>query len=124
MGKKRKSRVRKAKHPMVSRAYRFRLDVTQSEGEKLFDTLHSCWLLRNTLAEDRLQNRVHCKEEKRHGEASPHYLNRSDQYEAVKLYAKGAVAWRKLHSQVRQNVAVRVDEGYNCLLYTSDAADE
>ena len=112
MDKKRKSRVRKAKHSMVSRAYRFRLDVTPSEGDKLFDALHSCCLLRNTLAEDRLQNRVQCKEEKRQGEKKLHYLNRSDQYEAVKLYAKQAVAWGKLHSQVRQNVAVRVDEGY------------
>ena len=110
--KKRRHRQRKAKHPMVSRAYRFRLDVSPGASEKLFDTLHSCWLLRNALAEDRIKNRLDCKEAKRQGEAKPHYLNRSDQYNAVKLYAKANVAWGNLHSQVRQNVAVRIDEGY------------
>ena len=104
--KKRRHRQRKAKHPMVSRAYRFRLDVSPGESKKLFDTLQSCWLLRNALAEDRIKNRRDCKEAKRQKETKPHYLNRSDQYNAVKLYAKGNVAWGNLHSQVRQNVAV------------------
>jgi putative transposase len=110
--KKRKPRIRAPKHPMVCRAYRFPLDVSEQESAKLFSTLHACWILRNMLAEDRSSNRTQCKERKRSGEAKPHYLNRADQYEALKLYAKQDVAWGKLHSQVRQNIAVRIDEGY------------
>ncbi|HQN01131.1 MAG TPA: transposase, partial [Candidatus Hydrogenedentes bacterium] len=97
---------------MVSRAYRFPLDVTAGESEKLFSALHSCWQLRNALAEDRQRNRKECKEAKRRGEGKPHYLNRADQYNTVKLYAKSNVLWSNLHSQVRQNIAVRIDEGY------------
>jgi putative transposase len=114
--KQRKPRHRREKHPMVCRAYRFPLDVSEQESAKLFSTLHACWVLRNLLAEDRSRNRTQCKEAKRQGEAKPHYLNRADQYEAVKLYSKQDVAWGKLHSQVRQSIAVRIDEGYKRFL--------
>jgi transposase len=34
------------------------------------------------------------------------------QYESVSLYAKYDTGWSRLHSQVRQNIAVRIDEGF------------
>lgn len=97
---------------MVSRAYRLRLDVAKPEAERLAFTLDSCWRLRNALAGERIENRIQCREQKRQGTKDPHYINRADQYNTVKLYAVKDVEWAKLHRQVRQNIAVRIDEGY------------
>lgn len=97
---------------MVPRSYRFRLDVSPEQSAKLHSCLDACHTLRNRLVTDRLENRELCKEQKRQGNGDVHYLNRADQYKAVSQYAKGNPAWAKLHSQVSQNVACRVEEGY------------
>jgi putative transposase len=87
------------------------MTVSAQQEKKLFAALKACWCLRNRLVLDRIESREEVKKLRRQGEEAKH-LNRSDQYDAVKLYAKQNDAWAKLHSQVRQNVAVRVDEGY------------
>lgn len=97
---------------MVARSYRFRLDTDPGQSAKLHEYLDACHSLRNRLADDRLHNRSWCKEQKRNGSEKPEYLNRATQYEAVGLYAKTNEPWSKLHSQVRQNIACRIDEGY------------
>jgi len=110
--KSRNPRKRTPRHPSVARSYRFRLDVSPEQSVKLHAYLDSCHALRNRLAADRLHNRDWCKEQKRQGVEKPQYLNRSTQYEAVSLYAQTNEPWSNLHSQVRQNIACRVDEGY------------
>jgi transposase len=97
---------------MVPRSYRFRLDVSPEQSAKLHSYLDACHTLRNRLVADRLENRELCKEQKRLGNGDAHYLSRADQYKAVSQYAKGNPTWAKLHSQVSQNVACRVEEGY------------
>lgn len=99
------------KHAVVVRAYRFPLSVTPKQHECLHDALFACWRLRNRLVLDRIQDRKTVKELRRAGQQAK-YLRRADQYDAVKRYAVQDEAWASLHSQVRQNVAVRVDEGY------------
>ncbi|MDY0270364.1 RNA-guided endonuclease InsQ/TnpB family protein [Trichloromonas sp.] len=96
---------------MEARSYRFRLDVTPAESARLHAYLDACHALRNRLVDDRRHNREFCKDRKRAGLA-PEYLSRADQYEAVSLYAKHDPRWERLHSQVMQNIACRVDEGY------------
>ncbi len=73
--------------------------------------LDACHRLRNQLVIDRLHNRLMNKARKKLG-LTTHYLNRALQYDTVKKYAREDTGLSLVHSQVRQNVAVRVDEGY------------
>ncbi len=109
--KSRKTRTRAPKHLMEARAYRFRLDVSIAESDRLHAYLDKCHTLRNRLITDRRHSREFCKEQKRIG-IKPEYLNRASQYESVSMYAKHDNQWAGLHSQVMQNIACRVDEGY------------
>lgn len=108
--KKRAKRARAPKHAGETRAYRFPLDVTPAQEARLHEARFACWRLRNRLVQDRIENRDQVKAARAAGIAAA-YLTRADQYEAVKGYAKHDQDWGALHSQVRQNVAVRVDEG-------------
>lgn len=107
----RAKRKKSPKHAVVMRAYRFPLSVTPNQHECLRNVLFACWRLRNRLALDRIQDRKTVKELRRAGQSAK-YLRRADQYEAVKRYATQDEGWASLHSQVRQNIAVRIDEGY------------
>ena len=112
--KSRKTRVRTPKHPVVTRAYRFPMAVSATQSAKLFSVLRCCLELRNLLVSDRIDNRAIVKEAKQSGVKPEdyHYLNRADQYKAVSLYSKQNPILSKIHSQVKQNIAHRVDEGY------------
>lgn len=113
--KKRKSRKRAPKHPVVTRAYRFAMDTTKAQSARLFEVLHSCHTLRNTLGSG-----PHREPGGQQGNQAGypagieaiHYLNRADQYQAVSLYSKTDPMLSKIQSQVKQNIAHRVDEGY------------
>src|ERR1700690_4354505 len=88
--------------------------VEAKQHAKLMQTLAGCWRLRNNLVADRKSNREANKEFKREG-ATPgqlHYLTQSDQYKAIPEYIRKDTALTKIHSQVLQNIAVRVAEGY------------
>jgi transposase len=61
---------------------------------------------------DRIDNRETNKLLKQQGETDLRYLTQSDQYAAIHEYVRHDTALSKAHSQVRQNVAVRVDAGY------------
>ncbi len=56
-------------------------------------------------------NRAVNRARKQNGEKTD-YLTRADQYADIHQYIKHDVGLLKVHSQVLQNVAVRVDEGY------------
>jgi transposase len=85
--------------------------VSGKQEKKLLVHLDACHRLRNQLVIDRLHNRLMNKARKKLG-LTTHYLNRALQYDTVKKYAREDTGLSMVHSQVRQNVAVRVDEGY------------
>jgi len=69
----------------------------------------ACWRLRNILLADRIENRAANKLLKQQGVTEDlHYLSQSDQYADIIEYVSHDTALSKVHSQVRQNVAVRV----------------
>ena len=75
--------------------------------------ISACWRLRNILVADRIEKRAANKLLKQQGLTEDlHYLSQSDQYADIIEYVSHDTALSKVHSQVRQNVAVRVDEGY------------
>lgn len=88
--------------------------VEAKQHDKLMQTLAACWRLRNGLVADRKSNREANKELRWQGTdvKTLHYLTQSDQYVAVLEYVRKDTALSKVHSQVRQNVAVRVETGY------------
>ena len=108
--KSRKTRTRTPQHPTEVRAYRFPMTVTPTQSTKLASVLEICLNLRNRLVQDRIENRVEVKKHKQAGEEAKH-TTRADQYKTVSLYSKTDSALAKLHSQVKQNIACRVDEG-------------
>src|SRR5664279_4197069 len=72
----------------------------------------ACWRLRNILVADRIENRAANKLLKQQRLTEDlHYLSQSDQYTAIHKYVHRDTALSKVRSQVRQNVAVKVDEG-------------
>jgi putative transposase len=109
--KARAKRTRKPKHAVETRAFCFPLDVPTKAAGKLLMVLAACWRLRNNLVQDRDRNRLSCKVQKQLGRKAL-YLNRADQYASISNYVRMDTALSMVHSQVRQNVAVRVDEGY------------
>ena len=92
--------------------------VEGKQHANLQQTLSACWRLRNNLVADRCANRQTNKDLRQQGAdvKTLHYLNQSDQYAFIPEYARRDTALSKVHSQVRQNVAVRVNEGYNRFL--------
>jgi putative transposase len=111
---KRAKRLKKPKHKTIIRAYSFPMVVEAKQHDKLMMTLKACWRLRNNLVDDRKANREANKGLKRQGVAAEdlHYLFQSDQYSAIPEYVRKDTALSKVHSQVMQNVAVRVAEGH------------
>ena len=107
----RATRRKRPRHTVVTRAYCFPMEVPARQHERFMAQLAACWRLRNGLVSDRLTNRLFCKSRKQQG-LKPAYLNRADQYRSLAKYVRQDTALSKVHSQVRQNVAVRVDEGY------------
>ena len=113
----RAKRTKKPRHTTVTRAYGFPMEVNPQQQDRLMMWLGACWRLRNSLVSDRKGNRKENRSARqRDRNAEVHYLNRADQYRAIAEYAGRDTALSKVHSQVRQNVAVRVDEGYKRFL--------
>jgi transposase len=77
------------------------MDVTPAQSEKLFSWTRTLWSLRN-----------HLIEERRSARRNHTPLNLSTQYVTIRDLSKQDPDLRRVHSQVRQNVAVRIDEGY------------
>ena len=111
---KRAKRTRKPKHRVVTRAFDFPMEVNARQNDRLWMHVGACWRLRNLLMADRIDNRETNKLLKQQGETDLRYLTQSDQYAAIHEYVGHDTALSKVHSQVRQNVAVRVDDGYKC----------
>ena len=110
---KRAKRTKKPKHRTVTRAYDFVMEVGPKQHEKLTTWLRACWRLRNALVQDRKDNRSENRAIRRHdAKAKVRYLTLADQYKAISEYARKDTGLSGVHSQVRQNVAVRIDEGY------------
>ncbi|HEU4707996.1 MAG TPA: transposase, partial [Methylophilaceae bacterium] len=88
------------------------LHPSPEQEQILWHICHGCWFLRALLVNERNDNRKENREQKLNGVAKPHYLNRADQYKAIPGYvAKYPDQLGGIHSQVLQNVAVRIDEG-------------
>ena len=105
---KRKSRVRKSKHVVKTRAYAFPLVVSSSDSAKLYHILTLCHGVRNELALARSDNRIAMRNLP---ESDRHYINCSDQYQALTTMVKANPKLKVIYSQVLQNVADRVDKG-------------
>ena len=109
---KRKKREKKPKHSVLSRAYVFPLSPSLIMVKKLFVLKDLCCELRNLLVVEREENRrVNSLLRNRTPAVEVHYVSRSDQYISVAKIMKSDLRFKGLHSQVAQNVAVRVDEG-------------
>lgn len=88
------------------------METAPRQCDRLMQWVRACWRLRNLLVEDRYRDRRDNRVLKQQGIGEIHYLNLSDQYLAIHEYVQQDSELCKVHSQVRQNVAVRVDEGY------------
>jgi transposase len=89
------------------------MEVNAKQNNRIWMHIGACWRLRNILVADRIENRAANKLRKQQGLTEDlHYLSQSDQYADIIEYVSHDTALSKVHSQVRQNVAVRVDEGY------------
>ena len=96
---------------MTVKTFSFPLVTTPKQVVMLRERVLACWRLRNYLVEERARNRKKNKVRKTNGEKTD-YLTRADQYADIANYMRRDIGMAKVHSQVRQNVAVRVDEGY------------
>jgi len=92
------------------------MEVSARQDDRLWMHIAACWRLRNGLIADRTRNRRANNLLKQQGVTDVHYLSQADQYSAIHEYVCRDTALSKMHSQVRQNVAVRVDEGYKRFL--------
>ena len=109
----RAKRVKKPKHQVVTHAFDFPMEVNAKQNDRIWMHIGACWRLRNILVADRIKNRAANIRLKQQGLTEDlHYLCQSDQYADIIEYVSHDTALPKVHSQVRQNVAVRVDEGY------------
>lgn len=106
----RAKRKKAPKHDTVVRAYAFPLEVNLAHSDKLFKVKNLCWEAREYLVAQRVENRKHNQALRAAGQPVK-YLSRDDQYKQVALLARDDRRFAALHSQVLQNVAVRVDEG-------------
>ncbi len=108
---KRNKRRKTPKHAVVTRSYSFPIDVSSRQEEKIREHVFACWRLRNHFVKARAENRAVNRLRKQKGEKTD-YLTRADQYADIRQFIRHDVGLLKVHSQVLQNVAVRVDEGY------------
>ena len=106
----RSKRVKKPKHSVVTRAYKFPLETNAKQNQKFFDTLDLCLEVRNTLVREREDNRIQQRQNKVAGKPVV-YLSRADQYKRVAQLRHADVRLQAVHSHVLQNVAARVDAG-------------
>jgi transposase len=129
---KRAKRKKNPKHTVITRAYDFVMEVSARQSGVIWMWLGACWRLRNGLVSDRSANRAENRELKAiaalletedeilftadgsqvFAPLTTHYLTQADQYKAVPEYVRRDTALSKVHSQVRQNVVVRIAEGY------------
>jgi hypothetical protein len=115
----RAKRQKKPKHPSETRAYVFALEVDEQQSGALHAVRTACWKMRNQLTEERRANRALVHEAKvkvgqkpnAQGAHSITYLTRADQYKSVAALAVSEPFYAQIHSQVLQNIAVRVEEG-------------
>jgi putative transposase len=116
----RAKRQKKPKHTTETRAYVFALDVDEQQSARLHTARAACWQVRNELTEERRANRALVRETMAKGGqgqtaagAGPSvtYLTRAEQYKSVAALAAREQFYGQIHSQVLQNIAVRVDEG-------------
>ena len=107
---KRAKRKKQPKHTVTGRAYRFQIEPSTVLNKKLFAVLGLCWEARNLLAAERQENRE-LNRALRDASEPVKYLTRADQYVRMALLPKSDARFKAVHSQVLQNVAVRVDEG-------------
>jgi hypothetical protein len=107
----RKKRRKNPAHRTVTRAFSFPIAVSRKQADILNDHISACWRLRNYLVGDRSANRTESRLLRQLGKET-NYLTRAGQYASIKEYRKRNMGLSKVHSQVLQNVAVRVDEGH------------
>src|ERR1700759_612662 len=115
----RAKRQKKPKHPSETRAYVFALEVDEQQSGALHAVRAACWRVRNQLTEERRANRALVHEAKVKVSQEPNaqrahsiaYLTRADQYKSVTALAASEPVYAQIHSQILQNIAVRVDEG-------------
>ena len=91
------------------RAFHFRVEATDAQSVKLHGALDLAWELRNDQAALLEANRLTCRTAKQEGR-EPHYLSALALKRLVaadRLHPK----FRALHSQVRQDLSLRVYEG-------------
>lgn len=110
--RERRARKKMPQHKWEQRAYHVLLHPNPAQEEALWRTCHGCWFLRALLVNERNTNRKENRDKKENGETRPHYLAHADQYKSIPGYvAQYPEQLGGIHSQVLQNVAVRVDEG-------------
>ena len=102
----RAKRKKMPKHTVEVRAYAFPIACSEAESAKLHAVRELCAQLRNELTERLAENRRAVREGK-----TETYLTKRDQYQFVSHRYHTDPAYRRLHSQVLQNVADRVHEG-------------
>ena len=110
--KVRTKRNKKPNHQVNLRAFKFPIITNHRESTKFFDTSKICCFLRNHLVQQRTENRTKIKEQLKSGQQHDKYLTRADQYASIPQLIKENKDLLKVHSQVLQNVAERVDKGY------------
>jgi transposase len=103
----RAKRAPKPKHRVETRAYAFPLDCSVRDAVRLNQTASLCWELRNFFAMERKGNRLAM-----HDGRATEWVSKGDQYKTCSRLAKSDQRFSGLHSQVMQNVADRIDEGY------------
>lgn len=91
------------------RAFHFRIEANNEQADALRATLDLAWELRNDLATTLETNRQEARALKQQGQ-TPRYLSASEMVQSVasdQLHPK----FSALHSQVRQNLSLRIVEG-------------
>jgi hypothetical protein len=94
-------RTKRTKKPKVTRKFDSTMESV-TEGPAVMQ-VGAYWWLRNALVADRIDTRVR---------RTSIYLSQSDQYAAIREYVRHDTAPSKVHSQVRQNVAALMNDGY------------
>ena len=106
----RSKRVKKPKHSVVIRSYKFPLETNAKQNRKLFDTLDLCLEVRNTLVQEREDNRILQRQNKAEGKPT-NFLTKFDQEKRLIELRKADGRLQGVHSHVLQDVAARVDAG-------------
>jgi len=106
----RAKRKKMPKHSLELRAFRYPLDLTVAQTDRLFGVLDRCWEIRNLLAVEREENRN--ENRKLSAEGVPvHFLSLDDQNSRVSELQKAESSYQGIHSQVLQNIARRIHNG-------------